>query len=129
MTIGKYDLIKPEAARKRAFKLLGEMAEGHRQGLASTILTKCDPHWGSYVHPTQNRTISVREAARLQGFPDHFRFAGGSISKHYEQVGNAVPVPVARALGSAAAAHLESAAAVNAATSADSHATDLGKAA
>ena len=32
-------------------------------GLASTVLTKCDPHWGAYIHPTQNRTISVREAA------------------------------------------------------------------
>ncbi len=78
-----------------------------RRGLASTILTKCDPHWGAYIHPTEHRTISVREAARLQGFPDLFRFAGDSISKHYEQVGNAVPVPVARALGLMAKAHLE----------------------
>jgi len=77
-----------------------------RNGLASTLLTKCDPHWGAYIHPTQNRTISVREAARLQGFPDAFQFAGSSLSKHYEQVGNAVPVPVAHAIGSAAWNHL-----------------------
>lgn len=77
-----------------------------RKGLASTLLTKCDPHWGAYVHPTQDRTISVREAARLQGFPDAFRFAGTRLSKHYEQVGNAVPVPVAEAFGAAVAAHL-----------------------
>ncbi len=77
-----------------------------RDGLASTLLTKCDPHWGAYVHPTQNRTISVREAARLQGFPDAFRFAGESLGKHYEQVGNAVPVPVAQAIGRAVASHL-----------------------
>jgi DNA (cytosine-5)-methyltransferase 1 len=70
-----------------------------RKGLASTVLTKCDPHWGAYIHPTQNRTISVREAARLQGFPDRFKFAGKSTFKHYTQVGNAVPVPVAKALG------------------------------
>lgn len=70
-----------------------------RRGLASTVLTKCDPHWGAYVHPTQNRTISVREAARLQGFPDSFGFAGSSTLKHYNQVGNAVPVPLAKALG------------------------------
>ena len=78
-----------------------------RDELASTLLTKCDPHWGAYIHPTQNRTISVREAARLQGFPDSFRFAGDHISKHYEQVGNAVPVPLAKALGLAVKLHLK----------------------
>jgi len=67
--------------------------------LASTVLTKCDPHWGEYVHPTQNRAISIREAARLQGFPDSFRFAGEWKTKHYQQVGNAVPVVVAHAFG------------------------------
>lgn len=77
-----------------------------RKGLASTILTKCDPHWGAYIHPTQNRTISLREAARLQGFPDNFTFAGEHISKHYVQVGNAVPVPVARSVGSKLKKHL-----------------------
>lgn len=77
-----------------------------REGFASTILTKCDPHWGAYIHPTQDRTISVREAARLQGFPDGFRFAGERISLQYTQVGNAVPVPLARALGLSVLAHL-----------------------
>lgn len=78
-----------------------------RNGVASTILTKCDPHWGAYIHPTQDRTISVREAARLQGFPDSFRFAGEHLTPQYVQVGNAVPVPVARALGKAVLDHLD----------------------
>jgi DNA (cytosine-5)-methyltransferase 1 len=78
-----------------------------RDGQASTLLTKCDPHWGAYVHPTQNRTISVREAARLQGFPDVFRFAGESTTKQYSQVGNAVPVQLAHALGALAATHIK----------------------
>lgn len=78
-----------------------------RSGLASTILTKCDPHWGAYIHPTQNRTITVREAARLQGFPDSFQFAGESLSKQYVQVGNAVPVHVASAVASATNNHLQ----------------------
>lgn len=77
-----------------------------RTGLASTILTKCDPHWGAYIHPTEDRTISVREAARLQGFPDSFRFAGTDLGKHYEQVGNAVPVPVAKAIAAVTLIHL-----------------------
>lgn len=79
-----------------------------KTGLASTVLTKCDPHWGCYVHPTQDRTISVREAARLQGFPDSFRFAGERLGRQYEQVGNAVPVTVARAIGRAVKSHLTS---------------------
>jgi len=77
-----------------------------RRGFASTLLTKCDPHWGAYIHPTQDRTISVREAARLQGFPDKFKFAGECLGKHYEQVGNAVPVPLAAAVGRAVSVHL-----------------------
>jgi hypothetical protein len=48
----------------------------------------------------------VREAARLQGFPDRFRFAGDCCSKQYEQVGNAVPVPLAKALAAAVKRHI-----------------------
>ena len=78
-----------------------------RTGLASTILTKCDPHWGAYIHPTQDRTLSVREAARLQGFPDRFQFAGEAMMRHFVQVGNAVPIPLGRALGESVAEHIE----------------------
>lgn len=67
------------------------------QGLSSTILTKCDPHWGAYFHPTQDRVISVREAARFQSFPDKFRFLGPK-AEQYKQVGNAVPPLLARAV-------------------------------
>lgn len=66
-------------------------------GLASTILTKCDPHWGAYFHPDQDRTLTVREAARLQSFPDWFEFKG-SRTDQYVQVGNAVPPLLGRAI-------------------------------
>jgi DNA (cytosine-5)-methyltransferase 1 len=66
-------------------------------GLASTILTKCDPHWGAYFHPEQDRTLTVREAARLQSFPDWFEFQG-SRTDQYVQVGNAVPPLLGRAI-------------------------------
>lgn len=69
-------------------------------GLGSTILTKCDPHWGTYIHPDQDRIISVREAARIQSFPDRFQFFG-SLADQYEQVGNAVPPLLAKAIGEA----------------------------
>lgn len=67
-------------------------------GLASTILTKCDPHWGAYFHYNQDRVFTVREAARLQSFPDTFHLVG-SLSEQYEQVGNAVPPLMAYAIG------------------------------
>ncbi len=77
-----------------------------RRGLCCTILTKCDPHWGSYVHPRDDRAITVREAARLQSFPDRFRFLG-TRSDQFMQVGNAVPPLLARAVGGAVRRHLE----------------------
>ena len=43
-----------------------------------------------WIHPTLDRAISVREAARLQSFPDDFIFKGTKDSQ-YQQVGNAVP--------------------------------------
>ena len=70
----------------------------HSEGMCSTILTKCDPHWGSFFHPFEDRVISVREAARIQSFPDRYYFCG-SVGQQYEQVGNAVPPWLARAVG------------------------------
>jgi DNA (cytosine-5)-methyltransferase 1 len=72
-----------------------------------TILTKSDPHWGSYIHPTVDRALSVREAARLQSFPDKFRFLGDR-SRQFEQVGNAVPPWMAAAIGRQIRRHLNS---------------------
>ncbi|HUZ54195.1 MAG TPA: DNA cytosine methyltransferase [Streptosporangiaceae bacterium] len=47
-----------------------------------------DGYW--YIHPGEHRTLTVREAARIQTFPDAFRFSGGR-SDAFRQIGNAVP--------------------------------------
>jgi DNA (cytosine-5)-methyltransferase 1 len=63
-----------------------------------------DGYW--YVHPSQARTLSIREAARLQTFPDWFRFAGHPTNQ-YRQIGNAVPPALARAVGQRVVAALK----------------------
>jgi DNA (cytosine-5)-methyltransferase 1 len=67
-------------------------------GVPRAVITRFrDPKSGEYTHPEQDRTISIREAARLQGFPDRFVIHGDR-SSQYDQVGNAVPVQLAEAI-------------------------------
>lgn len=75
-------------------------------GLASTVLTKCDPHWGAFFHYSQDRSFTVREAARFQSFPDHYIFTG-TLAEQYAQVGNAVPPRLAAAIGNSINAMLD----------------------
>ncbi|KAH0558938.1 hypothetical protein GP486_004436 [Trichoglossum hirsutum] len=73
------------------------------QGSFQTALTEVHPNnkQGRVLHPTQHRVISVREHARSQGFPDSYIFASDTdrVKDMYRQVGNAVPIPMAYALG------------------------------
>lgn len=78
-----------------------------RQGGPNMRMIRLDPQkpsltvtgfiFNKFVHPYENRFVTVREAARLQGFPDDFVFQG-SLTSTQQQVGNAVPVPLAKAL-------------------------------
>ncbi|MFI6525597.1 DNA cytosine methyltransferase [Streptomyces uncialis] len=66
---------------------------------APTMTTRCTtPACGSFVHPTEHRGITLREAATFQTFPVGYIFHGayGSIER---QIGNAVPVRMAKGLG------------------------------
>ena len=62
-----------------------------------TVVSHLSKDGYMYIHPTESRTISVREAARLQSFPDSFVFYG-SRGSQFKQIGNAVPPLLARAI-------------------------------
>lgn len=93
-----YELLPLGLQRARRSDHTKRYGRLHPDGLCSTILTKCDPHWGSFFHPTQDRALSVREAARIQTFPDEYEFTG-NLTQQFEQVGNAVPPLMAKAIG------------------------------
>jgi DNA (cytosine-5)-methyltransferase 1 len=64
-----------------------------------TITTRCNtPSCGRFVHPTQDRAITLREAARLQSIPDDYRISG-SKERTAMWIGNAMPVDLAEAMG------------------------------
>lgn len=65
------------------------------------------PEKGRYLHPIENRPITHREAARLQGFPDTFHFCGTKV-EIARQIGNAVPPPFAGAIAKVVKALLSS---------------------
>lgn len=78
---------------------------------ASTIRTEFyKPEKGRYLHPTEPRAITVREAARLMSFPDDFELPEDqSMTAIARQVGNAVPPLLAQRLAEAVAAHMDAA--------------------
>ena len=65
---------------------------------APTLTTSPIQKSTSLCHPDETRPLSIKEYARLQGFPDEWLFAG-SISSKYRQIGNAVPVQLSTAIG------------------------------
>lgn len=66
---------------------------------APTLTCRCaDVYCGRFVHPEQDRGLSLREAATLQTFPDHYLFFG-TFQQIARQIGNAVPVKLAEKLG------------------------------
>lgn len=71
----------------------------HRQALARTLTTYFqNAGSGRFLHYEKPRTLTIREAARLQGFPDSFVFYG-NLEEQMQLVGNAVPLPLAEVVG------------------------------
>lgn len=68
------------------------------EDVCKTITSHMQFDCNMYIHPTQSRGLSPREAARIQTFPDDFVFYGPQNS-WYRQIGNAVPVKLAQVIG------------------------------
>lgn len=76
----------------------GTWTRMRKEEISVTITTRFDtPSSGKFTHPYLNRAITVREAARIQSFPDSFQFIGNKGSQ-MKQVGNAVPPLLAEAI-------------------------------
>jgi len=65
------------------------------QEIMGTITAAATPENSGIIHPLENRRYSVREIARFQSFPDHFKFFGCSVMQKYKMIGNAVPSQLA----------------------------------
>ena len=72
-----------------------------------TIVAHLNKDGNGYIHPYQTRSISPREAMRIQGFDDDYVFCG-SATKQYTQLGNAIPPPLARDIARLLAERLDS---------------------
>ncbi|WP_102141932.1 DNA cytosine methyltransferase [Mycobacterium hubeiense] len=96
----KYTDLAPEYQRYRKDIFDDKYKKLDENDLSRTITAHIakDGYW--YIHPRQPRTLTVREAARIQTFPDDFRFAGPP-SAAFKQIGNAVPPLIGRAIGEA----------------------------
>ncbi len=85
----------------------GTWTRMRKDEISVTITTRFDtPSSGKFTHPYLNRAITVREAARIQSFPDNFVFTGNK-SSQMKQVGNAVPPLLAKAVASVIMSDIE----------------------
>lgn len=91
------DLPKEYKTQKNENSFLDRFKVVDGQGYAHTVVAHLAKDGHYYIHPSLEdcRSISVREAARMQSFPDNFYFEG-SRSSMFKQIGNAVPVVMAK---------------------------------
>lgn len=99
----------PEAELPERFRRMRTLADGSLRRDATTVYYRLatdlpaytitcyftNVSSGAFTHPRENRALTIREAARLQSFPDSFQFALPNVKRH---IGNAVPPMLARAI-------------------------------
>ncbi|KAF9227783.1 S-adenosyl-L-methionine-dependent methyltransferase [Gyrodon lividus] len=98
------ELATKKQAEKKYTSLYKRLDANH---VFATALTTVAPNskGGAVLHPSQKRILTVQECARAQGFPDHYEFVSANdapnkvVADQLRQIGNAVPVPLAYALG------------------------------
>jgi len=90
------EVLPPEERTKSIYS--GTWSRMIEDDISVTITTRYDtPSSGRFTHPILDRCITTREAARIQSFPDSFRFYGSKTCQ-MKQVGNAVPPLLAKAI-------------------------------
>ncbi|MGG0278322.1 DNA cytosine methyltransferase [Bacillus pacificus] len=97
--------LQHESFKKRSLRRVKDGTPSHKRGGAPSglkrliydepALTITGSSNREFVHPTQNRTLTIRECARLQTFPDSFLFTGSDSAK-MQQIGNAIPPKLAQ---------------------------------
>jgi DNA (cytosine-5)-methyltransferase 1 len=95
--------IMPYSSRNHMFK--DKYFKLKETEVSKTITSHMKMDCNMYIHPTQPRGLSPREASRIQTFPDDFIFMGAN-NTWYAQIGNAVPVKLAEVIGNEIAKHL-----------------------
>ncbi len=100
--------LQHESFRRRAFRRVKDGTPVEKRGGAPSGLKRLFANEPSltitsaatreFVHPTEDRLLTLRECARLQTFPDRFEFTGSAASR-IQQIGNAIPPMLARAVG------------------------------
>jgi DNA (cytosine-5)-methyltransferase 1 len=100
--------LQHESFRRRAFRRVMDGTPVEKRGGAPSglkrlladepSLTITSAATREFVHPTEDRLLTLRECARLQTFPDSFEFAGSAASR-IRQIGNAIPPMLARIIG------------------------------
>ncbi len=94
--VGKGYLVRSGDCIDLSRRFNGKFRRLDAEGLSNAVDTRFgDPR--CFLHPVEQRGLSVREAARIQGLPDGFILAG-SLAEQFRMVGNAVPPPMAKAV-------------------------------